>query len=216
MLEKSFQIKTNFLMALKSIMHTQLTLMHFHLLPSRNNKNIKNVLDWCDEENANAAHSVQNKMTHAATPGQLTCLLHVVCVNIISLEFIWKNRFLLLVHFTVMPMCCPNLVVLSLWQMRARQCVAHLLTCRAVNWARWASSYGCYVTRLWAPGTIFSLSSLALLSLLLALCQPGWWESSWCSMSATSRRKTNSSTWTTRKKPVRWTVHHEPGTAMGI
>ncbi|XP_069020576.1 leucine-rich repeat-containing protein 52-like isoform X2 [Embiotoca jacksoni] len=56
---------------------------------------------------------------------------------------------------------------------RARQCVARLPTCRAVVWVRWASSYGRYVTRLWAPGTTFSLSSSALSFLPLAPCRRG-------------------------------------------
>lgn len=86
--------------------------------------------------------------------------------------------------------------------MRARRCVAHLLTCKVGVWVRLASSYGRYVTRLWAPGTIFSLLSSALSSLLLARCRPGWWASLWCSMSATSRRKTNSWTRTRKRKTL--------------
>lgn len=113
-------------------------------------------------------------------------------------------------HHSVLLSC------VSVWQMRARQCVAHLLTCRAVAWVRWASSYGRYVTRLWAPGTTFSLSSSASSSLPPAPCRPGWWASSWCSTSATSRRKTNSWMWTRKRKPVRRVVPHGPGVTMAM
>lgn len=100
-----------------------------------------------------------------------------------------------------------------LWQMRDRRCAVHLLTCKAVVSARLASSYGRYVTRLWARGTTFSLLSSALSSLLLARCRPGWWASLWCFMSATSRRKTDRWTWT-RMKPVRQVVPRGPGVTM--
>lgn len=142
------------------------------------------------------------------------------CVSLI----LWKkeekkglssnNRKMLICYFvpwlilTVPPWCT------FVWQMRARRCAVHLLILRAVDWGRWASSYGRYVIKHSAPGTTFSLLSSALSSSLLAPCRPGWWVSSWCSMSATSRRKTSSSRWTTRKKALRQAVLRAPGVAM--
>lgn len=107
-----------------------------------------------------------------------------------------------------------SLVCVSVRQMRARRCAAHPLTCRAAVWVRWASSYGRCVTRLWAPGTTFSLLSSALSSLPLAPCPPGWWGSSWCSTSATSKRKTSSWMRTRRTRAARWDVPRGPGVTM--
>lgn len=95
------------------------------------------------------------------------------------------------------------------WQMRARQCVPHLPTCKVTVWVRWASSFGRYVTRRWTPGTTFSSLSSALSSSPPGQCLRGWWASSWCSTSATSRRKTISSNWRMRTKGLRRVARRE-------
>lgn len=112
------------------------------------------------------------------------------------------------------PLIIPPWCAACVWQMRARRCAAPPLTCRVVVWARWASSYGRYVTRLWAPGTTSSLWSSASSSSPLAPCRPGWWASSWCSTSATSRRKASSSIRRTRRSPPTRVAACEPGVTM--
>lgn len=126
--------------------------------------------------------------------------LHFLSKNVDVFSLSWLNLLI------------PSWFVF-VWQMKARRCVAHPLTCRAVAWVRWASSYGRYATRRLAPGTTYSLLSLVLSSLPLAPCQPGWWALLWCSTSAISRRKTSSLM--TRKRPVIRVGPRGPGVTMG-